>query len=590
MNDQRAAPGDDLDPLVREFATRGFTSAEVVGRGGFGTIYRAYQPTLHRHVALKILSPTVDATVRERFSREGAALGRLAGHPNIVEVHAVDVTSAGRPFLVMAFIEGGSLASIITQQGPMPWTEVVRVGVRLCGALETAHRHGIIHRDVKPDNVLVSTYGEPLLADFGIARMVNSFETATPAITASVEHAAPELLDGAPPSVASDVYSLGSTLHQLVTGHAPFERRAEEPLAAWYLRIARQPPPDLTGLDIPAEVARVVGWALEKDPTDRPASAEAFGLALRDAGIDAGVTVVTMALTEVPVLGPLLTVAGGGNIETTDVTLKGTVGTQRQRSTSTSPSLRRGGFAVGIVVLIVLLSAAAWLAHQSTGKAGSETRRVGDISVAGAPTLGRVALVRPLHLSSGGSAEVPFTVVGAQRMMGTVLAAAAPDTPVPIVLLDTNRSPAAETVLSERSVQIDPLAAPSGGRYVLRVGPATSAIDVTVELSLAPDDILASIAFGGAPLHVALAQPRQRAVITLTGAPAKPIRFRWVWSGPDPRYASFNVTGPDGHISWSALTDDLSPPMQPETDGTITVIVTLDADGTGAGDLRVVAA
>ncbi|AHH15103.1 putative serine/threonine-protein kinase [Nocardia nova SH22a] len=267
--------------IAEELEAMGLFDAEEIGRGGFGVVYRCTQRALDRVVAVKVLSSEIDQESRERFLREEHAMGRLSGHPNIVDVLQVDVTPSGLPFIVMPYATHGSLERLIRDHGPLSWSDTLRVGVKLAGAIESAHRVHVLHRDVKPANVLLSRYGEPQLTDFGIARIPGGFQTSTSMITGSPAFTAPEVLKGEEPTVRSDVYGLGATLFALLTGHAAFERRSGERVVAQFLRITTQPVPDLREQDIPADVAAVIESAMAPDPADRPASALAFGEALR---------------------------------------------------------------------------------------------------------------------------------------------------------------------------------------------------------------------------------------------------------------------------------------------------------------------
>jgi predicted ATPase len=272
----------DSDPLrtqrdvgsavVTELSAAGFSYAEEVGRGGFGIVYRCTQIALDRMVAVKVLTAELDEK-RERFMREQRAMGRLTGHPNIVVVLQVGETESGYPYLVMQYHRQGSLEARIRRSGPLPLDEVVRLGVKMAGALDTAHQHGILHRDVKPANILLTDYGEPALGDFGIAHISGAFKTATGTITGSPAFAAPEVLSGDPPSQSSDVYGLGATLFAALTGHAAFERRSGEQLVAQFLRIASESAPDLRETGIPDDISAVVERAMSRDPADRPSAA-----------------------------------------------------------------------------------------------------------------------------------------------------------------------------------------------------------------------------------------------------------------------------------------------------------------------------
>lgn len=276
----------------------GFEDFVEIGRGGFGVVYRAHQPALNRYVAIKFLAASLSSTGRERLSREALAMGALSGHPNIVAVVDVGIPVEGAPYLIMPYLARGSLADAMAASGPQPWPEVVRIGVKLAGALESAHRLGILHRDVKPGNVLVSDFGEPQLADFGLARVSGGFETTSRHITASVAHAAPEILEGRPPSAASDVYSLASTLYALVAGNPAFTAGDEESLVALYVRIASSPVPELDAHGVPESLHRVLAAAMAKRPDERPTSAAEFGRMLQDLEAAEGVPVTDLPIRD----------------------------------------------------------------------------------------------------------------------------------------------------------------------------------------------------------------------------------------------------------------------------------------------------
>ena len=282
--------------VVVDLARAGFQDAVEVGRGGFGVVFRCRQEALNRTVAVKLLHTDLDTVSRERFFREGRAMGGLSGHPNVVDVLQVGVTDSGRPYIVMPFQSLDSLAARVRREGPIPWTDATRLGVRLAGALESAHRVGTLHRDVKPANILLSDYGEAQLTDFGIARIEGGFETATGAFTGSLSYTAPEVLNGHPPTPASDIYGLSAALFSIIAGRAAFERREGEEIIAQFLRITGQPVPDLRGHGVPDELCDVLERAMAKNPAERPASAEAFGRELQGVQRAAGLPVAEMAL------------------------------------------------------------------------------------------------------------------------------------------------------------------------------------------------------------------------------------------------------------------------------------------------------
>ena len=279
--------GDSLDTQryppspAAELGGAGFADVREIGRGGFGVVYRCIQGELDRTVAVKVLTVELDEENRARFFREQRAMGRLTGHPNIVNILQVGATGSGLSYIVMPYHSQDSLDVWIRRGGPLPVEEALRLGVKIAGALESAHRLGVLHRDVKPANILLSDYGEPELADFGIAHISGGFETATGAVTGSPAYTAPEVLGGQPPSAAADVYGLGATLFSALTGHAAFERRSGEQVVAQFLRITTQEVPDLREHGIPDDVSAAIARAMSRTPDARPATAADFGEELR---------------------------------------------------------------------------------------------------------------------------------------------------------------------------------------------------------------------------------------------------------------------------------------------------------------------
>ena len=285
----------DRDHAV-DLGIEGLDDVEEIGRGGFGVVYRARQRALNRMVAVKVLGAALDEADRERVAREAWAMGTLSGHPNIVNVLDVGTTAAGTHYITMSYLGQGTLAARLDHEGPLTWSEAIRIAIKLAGAVEMAHRAGTLHRDIKPENVLMSDYGEPQLTDFGIARVEGRFEKATGQFTASIVHAAPEVLDGLPVGVAADVYSLGSTLYTMLAGRPAFGRRSEDTLASLLMRIVRDPPADLRPRGVPDAVCRVVEQAMAKDTADRQPSAAELGRQLQEVQRRAGLPVTDMAV------------------------------------------------------------------------------------------------------------------------------------------------------------------------------------------------------------------------------------------------------------------------------------------------------
>lgn len=231
-------------------------------------MYRGWQPALGRAVAVKVLdAPATDAESQARFQREGRAMGALSGHPHVVPVFATG-SVGDHLYLVMPMLEEGSLADQLAN-GALPPAEVAELGRGLADALAAAHAAGVLHRDVKPANVLRTAYGSFQLADFGVARFVDTTQTMGGAVMATVAYAAPEVLRGEPSSTASDVYSLGATLHAALRGKPPYESRPDEAAIAVAVRVLSDEPPDLRAAGVPPALAEVIDRAMERDPADR---------------------------------------------------------------------------------------------------------------------------------------------------------------------------------------------------------------------------------------------------------------------------------------------------------------------------------
>ncbi|GLE52716.1 serine/threonine-protein kinase [Mycobacterium montefiorense] len=293
------SPKDASAPsgIIVELSSAGFEDARQVARGGAGVIYCAYETALGRNVAIKVLPSHIDEESRERFLREGYAMGGLSGHPNIVNILRVGVTESGRPYIVMPYMAADSLAVRLRREGPTAWPEALRIAVKLCGALETAHQSGTLHRDIKPANVLVSDYGEPLLSDFGIAHIEGGYETATGFFSGTIDYTAPEVMTGKSATVTSDIYSLGATIYALIAGGAAHERKNDEDLVAQYLRISTTRIPDMRPEGIPEAVCAAIEHAMAIDPAERPLSAAEFGRELQSAQRLSGLRPDSMAIT-----------------------------------------------------------------------------------------------------------------------------------------------------------------------------------------------------------------------------------------------------------------------------------------------------
>lgn len=260
-----AEPGPGSVPLPP-----GYELVGRLGSGGFAAVWLAEQGRLGRKVAVKILTQSlVDDETERRFLAECRAIGRLSGHPSVVTVHDAGTTDGGHPYLVMEHLPGGSLQDRLRAVGPLPWAEVVTVGVHVADALAAAHAAGILHRDVKPANVLVDDAGAPRLGDFGIARLADGAQTATGILVGTIPYTPPEVLSGERVTPGADVWALGVTLHTLLTGTNPFLGDADESPAASIGRVLRCELPSLSP-SVPAELRTLLDEMVAADPAQRP--------------------------------------------------------------------------------------------------------------------------------------------------------------------------------------------------------------------------------------------------------------------------------------------------------------------------------
>jgi serine/threonine-protein kinase len=255
---------------------------EIVGSGGMSTVFCAYDTQLERRVAIKILHERFadDDEYVERFRREARAVAQLS-HPNIVTV--IDRgEDEGRQYIVFEFVDGANLKELIARSGPPPIRSAVEMAVEIADGLSFAHEHGLVHRDVKPQNVLLSKNGGLKVTDFGIARSLDIEHgvTQTGTVVGTGEYLAPEQANGGAVSPATDVYSLGVVLWEMLAGRVPFEG---DTFVAVALRHVNETVPDIRKFrsDVSPRLAAAIDRALQKDPARRFPTMEAFADELR---------------------------------------------------------------------------------------------------------------------------------------------------------------------------------------------------------------------------------------------------------------------------------------------------------------------
>jgi serine/threonine-protein kinase len=253
-----------------------------LGEGGMATIWRAVDEQLDREIAIKLLREQygTDAGFAARFRQEARSAGSLS-HPNIVPVYDYGTDDAdGTQFIVMHLVEGDDLSSVLRDRGTLSTDDAVRVALGVASALEAAHRRGIVHRDVKPGNILITDDGDVKVTDFGIARAVSEASmTVTGTTLGSVHYFSPEQARGDEVTGASDVYALGIVLYEMLTGRRPFEGDSAAGVAL--KRLNEDPPRPETYRPVPSGLSAIVMRALERDPARRFPDAGSFAEALR---------------------------------------------------------------------------------------------------------------------------------------------------------------------------------------------------------------------------------------------------------------------------------------------------------------------
>lgn len=359
---------------------------EPIGRGGMAAVWRATDTVLARPVAVKRLHAglVADEEHRERFRREALMVARLS-HPNLV--HVLDRgEDGGGPYLVLELVEGEDLKSRLRREGPMAPEDAARVCAQVALALAYAHGQGLVHRDIKAQNVLLSEDGPAKLADFGIARMVGAEAeaglTRTDMLLGSADYLSPEQANGQVLDSRSDIYSLGIVLFECLTATLPY---VGEGFVAVAMKHCSEPPPDPRSVlaDVPDWLAEVVLRATQKDPADRYLNAAAMASAL-ESGDAGGGTAVFRA----PVAGAATAASGAAGADTAAVG-------RRARP----PRRRRRGRIAAVVVAILLVAAAAAGGLVLLGEQDSDGEGPPDDSAAIAL---RVEAVRDLDPPEGG--------------------------------------------------------------------------------------------------------------------------------------------------------------------------------------------
>ena len=255
--------------LIGKMLNNRYEVLEKIGNGGMATVYKAKCHVLNRYVAIKILKDefTTDSEFIKKFNSEAQSAASLA-HPNIVQIYDV-CNEDNLYYIVMELIQGKTLKEIITEDGILSWKWSVNIAIQIASALETAHKNNIVHRDIKPHNIIITEEGIAKVTDFGIAKAVsNSTITAFGTTIGSVHYFSPEHARGGYTDAKSDIYSLGIVMYEMLTGRVPFD--ADTPVSVALKQVQEEPvDPRTYNEDIPISVSRIILKAMQKDPAMR---------------------------------------------------------------------------------------------------------------------------------------------------------------------------------------------------------------------------------------------------------------------------------------------------------------------------------
>ncbi len=264
---------NSMDRYLGKILDNRYEILDIIGKGGMAIVYKAFDHRLGRNVAVKVLKDdyALDEEFRRRFQNESQAVAMLS-HPNIVSVY--DMGRSGETeYIVMELVEGINLKQYMTSKGVLTWKEALHFASQICKALSHAHSKGIVHRDIKPHNIMVEKNGSVKVADFGIARLQDSQNTATQETLGSVHYISPEQAKGEPVDSRSDIYSLGIILYEMLTGKLPFTGENAVGVAVMHINGMFQAPRDVNP-DIPAGLEQIILKAMATDPNDRYQTAD----------------------------------------------------------------------------------------------------------------------------------------------------------------------------------------------------------------------------------------------------------------------------------------------------------------------------
>jgi DNA-binding beta-propeller fold protein YncE len=568
-------PVDDLASGT-DFA--GYRIEAVAGRGGMGVVYRATQLGLDRPVALKVIAPGLlgDPRVRERFLRESRAAAAIE-HPNVIPIHASG-EHRGRPYIVMRFVDGDDLRERVARGGPPAPPQAAAIVAQVGAALDAAHEAGLVHRDVKPANILLGAHDHVYLSDFGLARhaLSDASLTAPGGWVGTLDFVAPEQIRGERIDGRADVYALGCVLHFVLTGQVPYPRETDE-ARLWAHLHAAAPEPSRLATGVPAGFDEVVRRALEKRPERRQSSAGELG----EAALQAAAGTAPAAWS------------------------KRAAATRRRRPTATSATwpdapprrLRRSAVATAVVAAAAAVGAAAAVLFAGGGPDHSPATTTESRTTASAAPTHAVAtphVVRTVHVGAqpvnvevaGGNAWVASTgspwlgrveVNGVHRRRGPRLGLGISDVVSRRgelwITVATNRSVVRVRAKTGKPIG-HPIAmlgepraidagegaiwvaeqSPAGPDHLVEIDPHTATVVGRMPVAEGITDIRAAngavwVLGRRAPTLIKVSAPSLRAIARITVGP-KPLRvavaagYVWVTNNGDNSVARVNPKGP----------------------------------------------